>query len=266
MCEICKKHGGRETWYFNPRNYSREMGEKRKEFLEKIAGKHFEEWLVDGFETFEIINKVPFLRNLGKNLIERYEIDTHGGQIIPLEDALKVMELCENPSLLTCSCRKIIGDEKYCCINFGMIPELYKKANPNEYLEEITVSKAKNLLKYYNELGMYHLILWSKAPYVTTICNCTAMTCTGYKERVTTGAKTTLMKSEYVGIINQENCNGCKNCLIRCQFGSVRFNLDTQKAFIEIQKCFGCGICKTGCKNNAITMVERRFTPARDNW
>jgi len=43
MCEICKKHGNGKKWYFNPKNYSREMGEARKEFLEKIAGKHFEE-------------------------------------------------------------------------------------------------------------------------------------------------------------------------------------------------------------------------------
>ena len=38
MCEFCKKHAGdKKKWYFNPKNYSKEMGEARIEILEKIA-------------------------------------------------------------------------------------------------------------------------------------------------------------------------------------------------------------------------------------
>ncbi len=266
MCEICKKHGDGDKWYFNPKNYSREMGEARLEFLEKIAGKHYEEWIIGGFETLERFKGIPILNKLALNLGEKYEEKMHGGQIIPLEDALKVLELCENPAILPCACRRIVGREKYCCMNFGLIPELYEKANQDDYIEELTLNKAKKLLLNWNKEGMYHLILWSKAPYTTTLCNCTTMHCTGYKERESVGSKTTLMKGEYVARVNEESCNGCKSCLIRCPFGSMRFNLDDEKAFVDIRKCFGCGLCKTGCKQNAIELHERKLTPAKNLW
>jgi len=266
MCDICKKHGDGDKWYFNPKNYSKEMGEARKEFLEKIAGKHYEEWIIGGFETIEWLKKIPVLNKLSINLGEKYEEKMHGGQIIPLDDAIKVLELCENPALIPCACRGIYGKEEYSCLNFGLIPELYEKANPDDSIEELSVNKARRLLSKWNEKGMYHLILWSKAPYVTTICNCTTAYCTGYKERETVGTKTTLLKSEYVAKVNEGQCTGCKICLTKCPFGALRFNLDDEKAFIDIRKCFGCGVCKTGCKYHAINLVERRLTPAKNIW
>jgi ferredoxin len=266
MCEICKKHGDGGKWYFNPKNYSREMGEARKEFLEKIAGRHYEEWIVGGYEIIERLMKVPVLDKLAMNLTEKYEERMHGGQIIPLEESLRVLELCENPAILPCPCRGIAGNEKYCCLNFGLIPELYEKANPSDSIEEISVNKAKRLLTKWNKEGMYHLILWSKAPYVTTICNCTNIYCTGYKERYTTGIKTTLIKSEFIAKVNPNTCNGCQKCLTRCQFGAILFNLDDKKAFVDIGKCFGCGLCKTGCSQGAIVLIERKLTPAKNQW
>lgn len=266
MCEICKKHGKGNKWYFNPRNYSKEMGEARREFLEKIAGKHYEEWIISGFEVIEWIKKIPVLNKLALNLGEKYEERVHGGQIISLEEAIKVLELCENPAIMPCACRRIVGKENYCCLNFGLIPELYRKANPNDSIEEVSINKARRLLSDCNKKGMYHLILWSKAPYVTTICNCTSIYCTGYKERQSLGTKTTLLKSEFVARVNQELCNGCKICLTRCQFGAIIFNHDDEKAFVDIRKCFGCGLCKTGCEQKAVELIERKLTPARNLW
>lgn len=266
MCEICKKHGNGNKWYFNPKNYSREMGEARREFLEKIAGKHFEEWIISGFETIEWFKKVPLLNKLAINLGEKYEKKMHGGQVIPLGDAIKILEICENPALLPCACRLITGDEKYYCLNFGLIPELYEKANQNESIEELTVNRAKRLLKEWNKKGLFHEILYYKIPYVGTICNCSNIYCTAYKERLVVGTKYTLIKSEYIAVVDPEKCVGCKICLTKCQFGAILFNLDYEKAFIDIRKCFGCGLCETSCKHQAINLIERRLTPAKNLW
>jgi ferredoxin len=266
MCDICKKHGDGDKWYFNPKNYAREMGEARIEFLEKIAGRYYEEWTIGGFEAIERFRDIPILNKLAINLGEKYEERMHGGQIIHLNDALEVLELCENPAMLPCECRRIAGVEKYSCLNFGLLPELYKKANPDDYMEEVSVNKAKKMLSDWNEEGYYHLVLWSKAPYVTTVCNCTTPYCMGYKGRTVLNSKTTMIKGEYIARVETMQCTGCKDCLSRCQFGAIIFNLDDEKAFIDMRKCFGCGLCQTGCEQNAIELIERKLTPARNFW
>jgi len=41
----------------------------------------------------------------------------------------------------------------------------------------------------------------------------------------------------------------------------------TGKANIDMFKCFGCGLCETGCPRDAITLVERTSLPAlKDVW
>lgn len=268
MCEFCKKHAGEKSkWYFNPKNYSREMGEARIELLEKIArDRGYESWLIDGFETIEQLKVVPLFNKLFTKLEEKYSIKTEGGQIVTLHDALKILELCENPAILPCTCRKIIGEEKYCCLNFGLIPELYKKANPDSYMEELSVTKAKRLLNSWDNEGFYHVILWGKIPYVTSICNCTAASCIAYKGRFVTGLEHAMLKGEYVARVEQEKCQGCKTCMTRCQFGAISFNVDHGRAFIDHRNCTGCGLCMTGCPNNAIQLLDRRSTPAKNSW
>ena len=266
MCEFCKKHGGGNKWYFNPKNYSKEMGEARRVFLEKIAGKYFGKIMISDFETVEQLKNIPILSKFAINFGEKYLKRTVGGQIIPVKDTLEVLELCENPAILPCECRRIAGEEKYCCLHFGLIPELYKKANPDEYMEEISVNKAKSLLLELDKEGLYHIILWGKAPYVTCICNCTAAYCVAYKGRFVSGLKNSMLKGEYVARVSDNKCQGCKNCLTRCQFGAIFFNVDHEKAFIDIRKCVGCGLCMTECSSNAIQIIERKFTPAKNLW
>ena len=267
MCEYCKKHGAGNKWYFNPKNYSKEMGEARREILEKIAdSRYFEKWMISDFENIEKLKDIPVLNKIAINLGEYMMKKAQGGQIITLNDAFKVLELCENPAVLPCACRQMVGEESYCCLNFGLLPELYKKENPDEYMEEISVNKAVRLLREWDNEGFYHLVLWSKTPYVTTICNCSASYCMAYKGRFVTGLKNAMLKGEYVARINEKKCQGCKQCLTRCQFGTIRFNIDKQKAFIDIRDCVGCGLCATACKNNAIDLIERKFTPAKNIW
>lgn len=268
MCEFCKKHaGGKDKWYFNPKNYSKEMGELRMDLLEKIANEiDFKRAIITDFGAVESIKNIPVLNKLARNVGEKHLKEVQGGQIIGLKDAIKVLQLCENPAILPCVCRRMAGEEKYCCLNFGLIPELYKKANPDEYMEEVSVNKAERLLVEWDKEGLYHVILWSKMPYVTTICNCTPAYCIAYKGRFLSGLKNSMLKGEYVSRVSEEKCQGCKTCLTRCQFGAISFNVDHRRAFIDIRKCVGCGLCATGCENNAIEFIERKFTPAKNLW
>lgn len=266
MCDICKRHGDGGKWYLNPKNYGRELEEARREYLERLAGRTLSEYLVGGYELGERLRNTPLIGKLLVALGDRYYGGTMGGQIVPLQDLLQVLDLCQNPSILPCECRKLVGEEGYQCLNMGMLPQLYQKANPDEYVEELTLPRARKLLTEWDEKGFYHLILWTRLPYVTTVCNCTAPTCTAYKGRRLLGFRNNMLKGEYVAYVDPERCTGCKACLTRCPFGAMRFNLDAGKAFVEINNCFGCGLCASGCKPGAVKLMDRRSTPARALW
>jgi ferredoxin len=43
--------------------------------------------------------------------------------------------------------------------------------------------------------------------------------------------------------------------------------LTTEKANIDMFRCFGCGVCETGCPEEAITLERREKFPAlREVW
>ncbi len=51
--------------------------------------------------------------------------------------------------------------------------------------------------------------------------------------------------------INQENCDGCGDCVNSCSYGAIELKDD--KAAILTSKCEGCGKCKSKCDNGAIS-------------
>jgi ferredoxin len=266
MCDICGRHGEGTRWYLNPKNYASELEESRMEYLERLSGRFLGEWMADGYELAGRFQRIPLLGKLLTYLGDQDIRRTMGGQIIPLRDVIEVLDLCQNPALLPCECRILVGEERHNCLNFGIVPQLYEKANPKESIEEVSVRKAKRILTDFDERGLYHLILWNRLPYVTTVCNCTAPICAAYKGRRILGLKSNMLKGEYVAFVDPEKCRGCKTCLTRCPFGAIRFNLDAEKAFVEIRACYGCGLCESACPSRAVTLQDRLQTPARNLW
>lgn len=50
-----------------------------------------------------------------------------------------------------------------------------------------------------------------------------------------------------------DECTGCKVCLERFECPSLVFDETTEKVFIDINTCIGCGVCKFVCPVEAIT-------------
>ncbi|MFU8794944.1 MAG: 4Fe-4S dicluster domain-containing protein, partial [Dethiobacteria bacterium] len=51
--------------------------------------------------------------------------------------------------------------------------------------------------------------------------------------------------------------SGCQACIRSCHFGAISYKLNNEKAYIDPLKCFGCGICRVTCRQEAISLVER---------
>jgi NAD-dependent dihydropyrimidine dehydrogenase PreA subunit len=258
MCEYCGKHK-RTKWFLDEENYKEALlqDKKRQNVLQKLGGYNHEFHLRDNTEIL-YRHQTPILSHVLTYLANRSLKNDFAGQVVTLEDALKVVELSDNHVLFECACRKLVGDKSdYVCLNFGPLRDLIRSANPKEKFIEVDTYEAKKILTESNEKGLYHEVYFAKAPFPTTLCNCDKKYCLSFKDRSVYGIDKILLKGHEVAVLDPDKCSGCKMCLGRCQFGSIRLDDKTGKACIDAKKCFGCGLCEKSCPSGAIKLADR---------
>ena len=125
MCEFCAEHGEGKKWYLQMKNYSDELLHAELSAKEKEATRAGTraEWLGRFMESFEMpaVTGVPkTLVELGMALAPTAELRgpaaseeevlaerkiTHFGQVLPIEDVEKVIDLADSITRIPCGCR-----------------------------------------------------------------------------------------------------------------------------------------------------------------
>jgi len=276
MCLLCEQYGdGYERWYFNPTNYARRLYKIRKEEAEAAGAEANPQaaggMAVLGREFLEAKERgdIEAMEKMKKEA-EASALATHFGQVITLDDALKIIDIMYPITLITCACRRSMqglpDEENFTCI--GMGPGMYKWERwPDTYrggVQFLTPDEAKEVVTKMNKRGLVQCIYTFGTPYIGGLCNCDYPDCGGIRLRVDYDVKV-LWKGHYVAQVDPELCNGCASCIHRCQFKALNFVPTRNKAHIEATECFGCGLCVTECDQEAITLVERSSLPALVN-
>jgi len=276
MCIWCEKYAdGHPRWYFNPANYARKLYKVRKEEAE-AAGAEASPMAAGGMalltdEFLEAWDKKDYAKiDKIKQDIEKLSWAAHFGQVVTLEDTLKVIDLIYPIAIMTCLCRRsMLGlpdEENFTCI--GMGPGMYKWERwPNNYrggVQFLTPEEAKDIVTRLNKRGLVQTLFTFGTPYIGGICNCDYPDCSAIRTTLDFGIRT-LWKGHHVAQVNRDLCNGCASCIHRCQFKALSFSASQQKAYIDQFQCFGCGLCVSECPQDAITLVERASLPALAN-
>jgi NAD-dependent dihydropyrimidine dehydrogenase PreA subunit len=274
MCWLCDQFGdpeyGNGIWYLNPRNYARNMYKLRapgEGFKGAEAG--LETGARSGPGIGDLINA---LENNDRTEYERItqimQERGQGNQVVPLEDADRVLELSTCIGLIACICRKGVraiderNEHEYTCMGMGVgmlkwerWPERYKGG-----VKFVNVEEAKEWNHEMDKRGFVHILMLFGAPYIGGFCQCDYPDCGALRNAVDFGIGT--LKSHYVAMVDYDKCNGCGICAQRCQWGALKFEVSSGKANIDLFKCYGCGLCQTGCPRGAIYLVERKDVPA----
>jgi MinD superfamily P-loop ATPase len=133
-------------------------------------------------------------------------------------------------------------------------------------LEVLTKEEALNSYRDHELEGCVHTIFTAPAPFVDGLCNCDRSDC-GPMKSLFAGEPKQLYKADYVAEVNPELCNGCRQCMRLCQFGAIGSSATQKKAFVDSRICAGCGICRSVCANEAITLKDRFTSPlAAEAW
>lgn len=261
MCEFCLKHGEGKKWYEITKNYAQEM-------MEEQGRKAYVENFVRGIRTNEgyleklhgIKGKLPmayrFIRKMGTWWMKRQ----HFGQIVPLEDAEKIVDLVPSITRIPCVCRSVTtgkNDARYCLL-LGVNPTHMNHGwtELNTHLEILSQKTAKELLQSFDQQGLVHSIWTFKTPFIGAICNCDH-DCIAYKMQVSLNLMDIMFRGEYMARIDPLKCVGCRQCLRFCQFGAIEYSSLNGKCKINPLKCYGCGLCRVACKKEGIFLHDR---------
>ena len=282
MCEFCTQHGEGKIWYLQMKNYSEELLHADLSAKERhAAGAETRyEWANRFWQGFILpaVTGVTESEESGfapepaapptrEERIAQRKIE-HFGQVLPIEDVEQVIDMVDSITRIPCGCRFLTTgktDKRY-CFGLGMdkwgILGKYPEAAAS--LEVLDRAEAKKHFRKFDQEGLLHSIWTGVTPYVVGMCNCDH-DCGAYKGYIEMRGTPHFFRAEYVCQVDWDQCNGCKSCMSQCQFGAQFYSSALGKVYIDPTRCFGCGVCRTECPQDAIMLIPRQESPEAAN-
>jgi NAD-dependent dihydropyrimidine dehydrogenase PreA subunit len=287
MCEFCTKHGEGKKWYLQMRNYSDELlhEELSRECAGIVDAATRLDWNRRFMEQF-VIPAVPALSSssarswsaesrrdtgsLGRDELVARRKAEHFGQVLPIEDVERVLEMADSITRMPCGCRFLTTgktDRRYCFgLGIDRLGILGDYPDAASSLEVLSREEAKRVFREYDREGLIHSVWTGVTPFVCGLCNCDS-DCGAYSGYIEMRGAPDFFRAEYVCEVDWDACTGCKSCISQCQFGAQFFSSTLAKVHIDPTRCFGCGVCRAACPNDAIRLVPRSTSPqAADLW
>ncbi|MCC6382549.1 MAG: 4Fe-4S binding protein [Dehalococcoidia bacterium] len=273
---MCDSLGGtaEQPWYKNPKNFSNRMYKLREpgKGPQMAAGGNAEPDAGDQ-RASPFAQAVEAKANGDADTFNKIISDMNaraslrpGCQVVPLHEVLDVLDLGMPVAAMQCICRKETRACEECSLKeytglglgTGMLkwerwPERYRGK-----VEFLSSKQAKEFVEYWDKKGFMHMLMQEGGDFIGGMCNCDYPDCLPIRQRIDYGLTAQLLKSEYVCFVDWEKCNGCGDCLGRCDFNALKYEATMEKAHIDQFQCFGCGLCETACPRNAIEYRDRK--------
>ena len=281
MCQFCHQHGEGKKWYLKAEHYSQDLLSdlRRRQYIKDFILDIGNDYMAELEKKFHLGLKAPaWLRHLCYWFYERQSRRDHFGQVVPLEDLDKVLDLASSIVRMPCICRKSStgnNNARY-CFGLSIDPEKFLdiketfletfRLGPDvDVFEHLSKAEAMDLLQAYEKESLVHSLWTFKTPFIGGLCNCDRADCLALlTDRY---GFHLFFRGEYVAQTTGESCSGCRSCLAACQFGAISFAAARKVAFVDPLRCYGCGVCRSHCEQHAIHLIPRTHHPlARRLW
>lgn len=238
---------------------------------------------------FIIRDPSPDLEKLGdfwnRYFLEAFGREFHGGgiaviralpalkpakeNVLPYEDALELVKNAPSPAILPCSCRtayRTCDDPIRVCIALSAATPSQRETgtpviDPHHLVGNLSrirrasVEEVVDTLKMAAEAGLVHITMnFKEDPWF--ICNCCPHACGLLRGVTDLGIPHAVAPSSYWSVLDEDLCNGCGNCELRCPVKAITM---TSNGLPEIKHelCLGCGQCTFVCAPNALRLEKR---------
>ncbi len=189
--------------------------------------------------------------------------------VLPCEDYRELMKARETIAAVPCACRyqtAAVGkacehtheEKDWHCLQFNRAAEYVIARGSGK---QLSIEEALELVDGIAEDGLLHM--WPNFDVmkgVNTSCNCCRDCCMMYVplDMIDESIANVWVKSRYEAFIDQDECDGCQDCVDRCQFDAIEMvkpeaaakkdRSKKLKAIVDPDNCWGCGACVPGCK------------------
>ncbi len=272
MCQFCVEHGEGERWYLQAKNYAFDLQSdvRRSAYIvDFISG--FSDMRENAITWMERFDRIPApLSSMGKSLISKRQQASHFGQPVPIEECERIFDLATSITAIPCICRMHEPGQKAdeVCVLVTTQPveplllkgfEGYDDGPDLDDFNTLAKEQAMDLLRECERNGLMHSVWTFKTPFTAAICNCNLESgCMAMKLTAGYGLKI-MWRGEWVARLDAERCTRCARCARTCPFGAI----EASRAAVAVrtQQCWGCGVCRAACPENAITLLDRREVP-----
>lgn len=188
--------------------------------------------------------------------------DIAPGQLQKEENLKDLVKSADAIAVIPCTCRRSMRRchvPLHNCVLFNRGAEYAIGRGAGR---RISVDEAMAIFAESEKLGLVHTWPFFASPHLNEVCNCCIDCCGIFDAGLKYGTIDRILEKAHVQAnVNQEDCNGCQDCVERCFFGAIEMQKSPSskklKAVVKADKCFGCGACVLGCEVNAIAMKLR---------
>lgn len=190
-------------------------------------------------------------------------------EALPYEQVKQLVKMHDRYAVAPCICRRYMRIKGHACnapeescLIFGEWADYYVQGGQGRSI------KQDELLDILNRADSANLVLQpTNSKDIAAICCCCGCCCgilTSLK-RFRKPAK--LVSSSFYAQLDTTLCNGCWDCLDRCQMGALSENGECVD--FNSDRCIGCGLCVTTCPSEALTLErksEENILPVPDTF
>jgi NAD-dependent dihydropyrimidine dehydrogenase PreA subunit len=96
------------------------------------------------------------------------------------------------------------------------------------------------------------LVFGTAADYYLRNCGCCCLVLKNIKRHPKPAS---MVSSPFVATVNLDTCEGCGDCVDRCQMEALE--LDDNTVALDVDRCIGCGLCINACPTESLAMVRK---------
>ncbi|MEW6718038.1 MAG: 4Fe-4S binding protein [Chloroflexota bacterium] len=179
-------------------------------------------------------------------------------EIFPYEQAHELIESAKSWGVRKCICRAqqhLIG--KGCdhridnCLFFAPVEGAFGNS---EVSRVISREEALQILHESEEAGLVHTVANHQSRHFY-ICNCCTCCCGILRGIAEFDIPTAVARSNFRAVVESDICNGCLDCVGRCQFEAL--SVPDMVCEVDLSRCVGCGVCTIACSTGALRLERR---------
>lgn len=181
-------------------------------------------------------------------------------EVLDYEKANAIVESAKTFAIGICSCRheKLHAGKKTCdvpletCSSFGVSTEFMIRRG---FAREVSKEEMLDNNARSRELGLVFCADNVKKD-VSFLCHCCGCCCNVLLGVSRFGYPNTVVTSNYIARINDDECSQCGTCVDTCPVKAI-VDGNGEGPHVDEKLCLGCGVCSLKCTTESLKLVPR---------